>query len=56
MVVLFREMRKREGKKGFGGWKSLNQEVSVGQVKSEVSVNYCEGMSSRSEDMYTWSW
>lgn len=43
MVVLFREMRKIEGRKGFGGWKSLNQESSAGHVKSETSVNYlCE--------------
>lgn len=36
-MVLFREMRKIEGGKGFGGWKSLKQEFSV---KSEISVNY----------------
>lgn len=40
MVALFQETRKIEGGKGFGGWKSLNQEFSFGHVKSEISVNY----------------
>lgn len=39
-MVLFRETRKIEGGKDFGGWKSLKQEFSVGHVKSEISVNY----------------